>query len=268
MSLRELLERPQWYVANMLNPALTANYLIENQELRLDSDAPFRATGVCVYVVGNTPNTQNITLRFTRPDGSWVQKFLTSGEALNPFDQGAVAGAGGNNPPFYSYASPLGTNLLYPPNASILVDYLDLTGNATVLVVFIGTKIFEAGNVWAPTYPARYTARPYFGYSLQFQTGALPIFDFPLNINPDADFVWQAGRQTDQPAGGSLSPVGSVRSLGCKFKDWAGKYYQNDFMPVELLFGFDNGQFPGLLYPEIYIPKNQALYFDFKVLGT
>ena len=36
----------------------------------------------------------------------------------------------------------------------------------------------------------------------------------------------------------------------------------NDFVPVELIFGFDNSQIPGLLNPEIYIPKNQALYLD------
>lgn len=257
-----ILERVQWNVARMLNPSLVADLSIVNQELKLDSDAPFRATGVAVYVVGNTAGNQNITLRFTRADGNWVQKLLTSAQSLNPFQSGAIAGAGGQTAPFYSYFAPLAPNLLYPASSSILIDYEDLTGNALVMVVFVGTKLFSKGITWSPTYPAKYTARPYLGYALQFATTTLPVYDLPLNINPDADFVWQAGAQTDQPVTGT-SPVAAERFLGVKIKDWVGKYYMNDYVPAELIFGFDNVQMPGLVYPEIYIPKNQAIYFDF-----
>lgn len=269
-----LVERPQWYVARMLNPNLQANYPIVNQEIQLDSDAPFRMTGVAVYVVGASNANQQIQIRFTRSDRSWVQKWLTSAQVLNPFDQGAAAGAGGQTPPFYSYFAPLGSNLMYPPGGSIVIDYTDLVGNALVMVVFIGTKLFERGRIWSPTYPAKYTARPYFGFALQANTALLPVLDLPFppprtngggTVNADADFVWQAGGQTDQPAS-ALSPVGVQRYLGCRIKDWGGKYYMNDYTPVELIFGFDNQQLPGMLYPEIYIPKNQQIYFDIDAL--
>src|SRR6185369_14153650 len=116
-------------------------------------------------------------------------------------------------------------------------------------------------------------------YDLQIDLNTLPVRDMPFPvparaalagaaINADADFVWQAGTQTDQPGtGGGVDPVGTrVRRVGVKFKDWSGKYYMNDYVPLELIFGFDNSQTPGLVYPEIYIPKNQQLYFDFATL--
>ena len=40
----------------------------------------------------------------------------------------------------------------------------------------------------------------------------------------------------------------------------------NDYVPVDLIFGFDNSQTPGLVYPEVYIPKTQLIYFDMESL--
>jgi hypothetical protein len=61
--------------------------------------------------------------------------------------------------------------------------------------------------------------------------------------------------------------VGIMKGVGVLIKDWQGKAYMNDFVPAELIFGFDNSQTPGLVYPEIYIPKNQALYLDVAPFG-
>ena len=61
---------------------------------------------------------------------------------------------------------------------------------------------------------------------------------------------------------GPRCEVGIMSGLGVKIKDWSGKYYMNDYVPAELIFGFDNAQTPGFPYPEIYIPKDQALYLD------
>ncbi len=36
----------------------------------------------------------------------------------------------------------------------------------------------------------------------------------------------------------------------------------NDYVPIELIFGFDNSQTPGLVYPEIYIPAQNQMEFD------
>jgi hypothetical protein len=69
-------------------------------------------------------------------------------------------------------------------------------------------------------------------------------------------------------AGGAGAAIGATRAIGIKIKDWTGKYYMNDYIPLDLIFGFDNSQTPGLLYPEIYIPKNQHIWFDLKGLPS
>jgi len=63
-----------------------------------------------------------------------------------------------------------------------------------------------------------------------------------------------------------ITGSGSAKGIGLRIKDWTGKYYMNDYVPTELIFGFDNSQTPGFPYPEIYIPKQQAIYLDFKPL--
>ncbi len=122
-----------------------------------------------------------------------------------------------------------------------------------VMVVFCGVKMYTPGAVWKPEYPSTARVRPYNGYNLQ---PVIPSANVPLTIAPDAGFVWRAGGQAP----------GGTRGFGVKFKDWSGKYFMNDFVPADLIFGFDNAQTPGFLYPEIFIPKQQALYFDFEDL--
>lgn len=200
-----LTERPQWYVKRFPNAGLVAGQQNINHELQLDSDAPFRMTGVAVYVfneaglpVGAAGNV-HVTIRFTRPDRDWVQKHLISAQQLNVYDAGAVAGAGGQRPAFFAYFSPLGANVFYPAGTPIVIDLAQLAGvtDALVLVVFCGTKLFPAGQVWSPTYSPKSRKRPYFGYNLQVLGSQLPALNVPLNIRPDAGFVWQHGQQTD-----------------------------------------------------------------------
>jgi hypothetical protein len=279
-----MIERPQWYVQRFINAGLIAGFQIQGVELQCDSDAPFRATGIAVYVFNSagTPvaaaGNIGLTLRLTRPDGTWVQKRLLSTQALNPYDAAALIGAGGQTAPYFSYFSPLHPNILYPAGASVQFDLqaLPTITDARVLIVLCGTKLFDSSLVWSPTYPARYSARPFFGFSVQINVAALPVLNMPVptfslvnsaisTVNADADFVWQFGSQTDQPAS-ALSPVGVARGLGFKIRDWSGKGYMNDFVPIELVFGFDNTQTPGLVYPEIYIPRNQQLSMDIAAL--
>lgn len=269
-----MIERQQWYVYTFPNPGLVAGASQLNEVIQLDTDAPFRATGVAVYcfAADGTPlgasGNVGVTIRFTTADKVWIQKNLISAQQLNPFDNQAVNGAGGQTAPYYAYFSPLTPNLIYPNGSAIVIDFAEQPGitNLLMLVVFTGTKLYGDASIWAPQRDPKKPARPYIGYSLQFHTPDLPIQNLPLLINPDADFVWQCGSQTDQPAAPDLSPVGSQRAIGVKIKDWTGKYYMNDYVPLDMIFGFDNSQTPGLLYPEIYVPRQQALFFDLKVL--
>jgi hypothetical protein len=271
-----VIERLQLYVARFQNyPALLAGYELNNFALQTDSDAPFRAHSLGVYVFDDNCAAQGpagnvlTQMRYTRPDGSWVQRHLISSQALNPFDAQASAGAGGLTPPYYSYFSALHPNLLYPAQSTITFDFGDTATNlitSIVYVVFMGTKLYKDGAVWAPTYPKSYKGLPYNGYSVQLPINSIPVYNYPLTVRPDADFVWRAGSQTDYQ-GNVLVPIGGYRGLGVRLKDWAGKYYMNDFVPLEALFGFDNSQRPGLIYPEIYIPKNEQIYLDLVYLG-
>lgn len=198
-------ERPQWYVKPILtSPALGV-------ELRTDSDAPFRATGIALMVFDPSGNPLGqsgnigINIRFARPDGAWVQKTLVSGQLLNPYDADAQAGAVGQPPAAFSYFSPFSTNVFFPAGSAIQIDVSDLANffreAAAVYVVFIGTKIFPAGTVWAPGYPAKFSRRPFFGYSVQVPVSQIPANNVPFNVAPDADFVWEYGAQTDAPDG-------------------------------------------------------------------
>lgn len=101
-----------------------------------------------------------------------------------------------------------------------------------------------------------------------------------VNVTGDADtilvssgFQRLTGGRTGQNVNTSYffaqqnCEVGIMLGVGLKIRDWSGKAYMNDFVPAELIFGFDNSQTPGFPYPEIYIPKNQAIYLDVVALG-
>lgn len=269
-------ERAQWYVGSIANTALTTGLAQNGLIIKTDSDAPFRLSAIAVYVFDNAGNAQGaagnvgVTLRFYRPDGtSGVQKHVLSAQAVNPYDAGSVNGAGGQTAPYFSLPTPVHPNILYPAGSMITFDYAALTGIAPELVkvVFIGTKLFAPGAMWNGEYPRSYRTRPFFGYALQIPTANLPSLNNQLLIQPDADFVLQTAVQTNYRAA-ALTPVGALRGLGIKMKDWNGKYYMNHHVPIELIFGgFDQSQTPGVIYPEIYVPKNQALYFDLVMLG-
>jgi hypothetical protein len=56
--------------------------------------------------------------------------------------------------------------------------------------------------------------------------------------------------------------IGVQKGLSIILRDTWGKAYMNDYVPLELIFGFDNSQTPGIVYPEIYIPRLQQLFMD------
>lgn len=56
--------------------------------------------------------------------------------------------------------------------------------------------------------------------------------------------------------------TGTLKGLGIIIRDVYGKSFMDDYVPLELIFGFDNSQTPGLIYPEVYIPRNQQLFMD------
>lgn len=269
-----MIERAQFYVAKLLGSGQN------NVTIQTDSDAPFRLFGLAFYTFGSGGGAQgaagnvSFKVRFTKPDGtSWFQRNLVNALALNPFDNQATNGAGGLLAPVYSYASAIHPNFLYAPQSTIVFDFADVPSASTsrIYAVMIGVKLFNPEQVWSPSYPAKFRALPFFGFSVQVPLTGLPVLNIPVppvtsasGLNADADFVWQCGAYTAY-LGAGATPV-PAPGIGVKMRDWVGKPYMNDYVPIDLLFGFDNSQRPGLVYPEIYIPKNQQIFVDLAAL--
>lgn len=240
-------------------------------QLRLDQDAPFRLFGVMVWNLGVAQDQGfdgQVSLRFTHADGRYVQRNLTSSNLLFPGNQYSNGGTFPNK----GWMAPIHPNILYPPNSTITVDIEGLPTTATAppgfVIVFIGTKLFEQGAIWAPQYPAKWRALSYLENlsvpSIDVTTG-VPLLNQLFTAQQDADFVWQAGAYTDFPVGAN-TPLCQLQDLGVIVRDFTNKPYSNNYIPVGLLFPFMGCENPGFLYPEIYVPKRQQLLFDFNYL--
>lgn len=386
--MSRLVERPMFLT--------TADFIslrspLENYAVPIGSDAPFRLYGIAVFPINGVrgSNVNQLKMRFTRPDQSWAQRNLVPTFSLAPGQPPTTAPTLDQPSPNYFLFSPIYPNLVYPPNSVIAIDIARIDGTTEPLahvVVFIGSSLYEEGRVWMAPQVSRERSIPYFGYNVicdAQQLNAGIVRDVPLNIGPDADFVWQQTVHTDlsslqfltlsgeslgsvefdclklPPPPGSItidvpSPLlpsqpfsftiignavqilvatdsiggeittcaqvaaalnanpaflnlglsmtvtfpglmpfsagpealtttgslneGTLTNLGVRFKDWTGKYFSNadngtrqnslyaGFIPAAILADFNNGQRPGLLYPEIYIPRNGTMYFDFAIL--
>ena len=287
-----VVERMMHYVVpdfiNLRSPQL-------GYSLGILADAPFRLYGIALFPMGGAlgANIGQVKLRFTRNDQSWAQRHLIPSLSLAPGVPPATNVVATFPSPNYFLFSPVYPNLIYQPRSTITIDIQRIDGtteNLNSVLVFIGTNLYEEGRIWSPSYPKNYRSIPYFGYNVLCSGSLLqsgPVRDVPLNVQPDADFVWQGTVHTDTPNPGDGSGIasgqgidGNLINLGVRIKDWSGKYYSNaevtkansavaGYVPAALLAGFNNGQLPGLVYPEIYVPKNGTLSFDFAMLdGT
>lgn len=364
-----LVERFQFYRFPVTSG--NAGTIQEGLVLQTDDDAPFRLSGIAIWtndVIDGAFDGQ-LSIRFQRPDGRLVQRLITPTSVIASGNQyaGAASNLGAN--PNQALITAINPNIIYPPRSVITIDAQTLAGAPVTpgtIIVFVGVKIFNEENVWAPRYPAKFTARPYlnslFVPNLSIANGAL--LNQPFTVEQDADFVFQLGGYTDfapsgsatfavegsgtivvtgvngtqlnfaadnigipdQPmtvtvignqimiedstdgAGGVTGTAGQAAALinatpaaaalvmavatvpgtfpvfgffvtitnggavmnlpdlGFQMRDWRLKSYMNDYIPVALLFPFLTAQQPGWLFPEIYIPSQQQLFFDFAYL--
>jgi hypothetical protein len=252
--------------------------------LDIDRDAPFRVYAIAVFPIGGAVNAGALQMRFTRPDGSWMQRDLMPVNSLVPNFGGFTGGPPAG--PNYFLCSPIFPNLVYAAGSSINIDIEQIVpggGEPTPLaamVVFIGCKLYRDGaaDIYIPPVPKKFTLSPFLGYEVVIPAAQLaigPVLDVPLDILPDAGFLWQASVFTDTPIDASMTDDGLLINLGVRVKDYAGKYYSNvvgqtnplaGYVPAAVMFGFLNSQLPGIVYPEIFLPRQGALYFDFAML--
>jgi hypothetical protein len=200
-----LVERMQRFVL----PVSAANVQPQlGLTLRVDLDAPFRLFGVVIWnlgVVAGTGCEGQIAIRIQRPDGRTIQRQITASNQLFPGNQYNQATISANK----AWACPIRPGVLFPAGSVIEMDLMGLnTGIANPqgsIVVFVGTNIYQQGQVWNPQYPQKWTPRPYLD-NITVQNvaipGGLPLLSQPFTAQADSDFVWQAGEYIDQSVGG------------------------------------------------------------------
>jgi hypothetical protein len=243
-----MIERLQIYqLRTGLIPATSTGIL--DFQIPTDSDAPFCLRGFGVYF----PCGGAIQLRFARPDERYVQR--TFGVALAGPQGGLVS-----DEAIGTEWAPVFPNIVFSVQSAILVQLQNISGADIhdCRLVFVGTKLFQEGVVWSRQYPPKYRLLP-FSYPIPLSIPPMstqgPIIAPPA-LNADADFVWQGGTFSDGLGGAATNDI------GFRVRDDSGKYYMNDFIWAQQLFGFNFGERPGLTYPEIYIPKNERIFFD------
>jgi hypothetical protein len=254
--------------------SVAAGDTIQEVNLRTDDDAPFVLTGKSVrhaYTSALTQaNLQGLKTRFTGP----TKDYRSDAYILESL-QSAYYGQFGN-------PKPIVPPILYPSRSVLSVD-LQNTGASAITNLsfyFWGYKIFPAGAVPAYTYPRRMASQT-FAYPVP--VSALGVdeyrYDQIFTVKPDADFVFRAGQGftiSSSEAGRTLAEV-SIR-----LKDNHKQAYSSDFIPFDILFGtgsfpavvpvgpipsfvtpFGTGpSAPGIIYPEIYLPRNYQLLYD------
>ena len=257
-----MIERHQDYMLTL--PSVPVGG-IQQVPLKLDTDAPFALRLV---------RSRNIGLngwRFTNPRNANQSSGLRTDWVLPN-----VQGAG----PYPSRGAIIYEEFVYPPGGTIWVD-VGNTGDAPITnarLLFRGSKLYTDGTMWSPTYPERMAVLPSI---YQIVVPGVPLVQTAplenlLTINNDADFVFRCGvcdafTLTSPPPSGSLQ----FTNVFVQLRDENRKAYSNVPIHVNDLFGqglptpFGSGSdddqalfTPGLITPEIYLPRRHSLYFD------
>ena len=236
--------------------------------LKLDTDAPFALRLVKSRSIGLNG------WRFTTPRQAYQSDQLRTDWIL-PVAQGQG--------PYPSRGSIIYEEMVYPPGGTILVDIGNGTGEniTNARLLFRGSKLFTDGSLFMPTYPERMGILPSVYQVIVPNVPAVgQILNNQLNVVNDADLVYRYGlcdAFTLAVEGGPLVPDGSTTftEVAVQLRDESRKAYSNAPIHVNDLVGAgtpvpsgsgtdsDNVLFtPGLLTPEIYIPRRHSLYFD------
>lgn len=272
-----MVERHQDYI--LVIPSIPAGQAAVNIPLNLDTDAPFmlRQRGLRVtppVATRSQVQVRECRFRYTNQKGT----YLAQQPIQTPQDFAFAFGQMGHYRPVYP-------QIAYAPGSTISVDLYNDSGVdiTNAQVIFRGVKLYHDGANPNPTYPS-----PCRALSFDYQTGkgtatdgpiildpTSSLYQIPLSIRNDADFVTrggQAGLWTSDGGGLGYSTDGYTE-LYVTLMDQNLKPYSNIPIHIDWLFGnagpgtaspgneFGNAM-PGLFFPEIYIPKSQALYFN------
>ena len=257
-----MIERHQDYILTVPSVPVSG---VQQVPLQLDTDAAFALRLI---------RSRNIGLsgwRFTTPSRAYQSNALRT-DWIVPVQSGQL--------PFASRGSIAYNQMIYEPGSNILVDIGNNTGEpiSNAQLLFRGSKLFRDGSLWAPTYPPKMSIRPAVYQVVVRNVGLSETrLNNQLTIKNDADFVWRAGCcDAFTLTAGADADAFQFTNLYVKIRDEQYKAYSNDWihandvfgqgLPTPLIGGVtpdDQVLFtPGLMTPEIYIPRKHNLYFD------
>lgn len=249
-------------------------------------DAPFvlkARAARCQYQPAGQPKPgqqlmDNLAWKFAGPDDDFYQQDVV------PF--GKEAHLWGQTP----NGLWLPNSVVYPPNGSIQA-YVQNIGAASIpglQLYYRGYQLFGCQQVPDVTYPDKLSTNPYWlvtgaGVPLipgQWGGTVTPLLQVTDNqlllqmFSPsDADFVLRSAGCVSPSALGGAEPY--PMEVFIQLRDWNQKAYSNLPIHADILFGQlpsfittatgpagTPGYQQGLFTPEIYVPKNQFLYYD------
>jgi hypothetical protein len=260
-----VIERHQDYLVTI--PSVPVGG-VQQYPIKLDTDAPFALRLVRSRGIGLNG------WRFTNPRQAYQSNALRTDW---------IVPVAPNTNPNSSRGAVISEQMIYEPGSSILVDVGNSTDAAltNAQLLFRGSKLYKDGSLWMPTYPPKCSLFPAVYQVIVPNVGLTStILNNVLSIKNDADFVFQAGvcdAFTLSP-NADLNPTNAFQftNLFVTIRDESYKAYSNAPIHVNDLFGqglpdpFQTGSSdddqvlftPGLITPEIYIPRRHNLYFD------
>ena len=253
--------------------SVAAGTIIDKIKLQTDGDAPFELRSRAVRCAYDASLTQTpligLTSQWTGPTRDYRSSFLLESLQMAYYGQGGTP-------------KPIVPGIRYPANSIIEIDiwHRGTTTITNLTFYFRGVKLYDWGAVPGPTYPPVFKRGQTFSYPIN--VASLGVSETRLTnlftCKQDADFVFRAGQ------GPTLFTSGgrTLAEIFITLKDADKNPYSNDFVHFDILFGsgaapatipvgatpsyispFGTGPAqPGLVYPEIYIPKNQQLIYD------
>lgn len=237
--------------------------IIDPITLPMDSDAPFICRAISGYFYSDpgtadqllTPLPEFLLARFADADSNWLQTARTPGIVTT----GSVA----------NYL-PLRKHVIYPAKSVAQWQFQNLAGFEMqgVKIIMRGVKLFPGDRYtapcYAPTYPDCYT-QGNFQYFADFTlNGGVERLNQPLYINDDADFAWRSTLLSSNPR----FETSQIGALELRIRDPLGKSYASVgnggavWLNAQALFGFCPN--PHRWFPELYMGKGQALYYDIR----
>ena len=271
MSATEYQERHQDYVFSA--PDLASGQQAQALVFQIDPDYPFELRGLAARVPYNAAGQQvgleYLLMRWTDGDGNYQQQGLT----LLSFLLGPYFGQLGA-------PKPVSPAVRFEKSAIITLDLFNggpnpITG---LQLFFRGVKLLPKGvGASAYTYPGKMVSAPLsFVYPLIVPNlQVTDSLDGLFNPQNDSDFVLRYG----QAGQGSPANVPTALEVFITLKDEGGKPFSNAPVHMDVLFGRSDFQAaypcglgyvapvgpgaaqPGLLYPEIYMPRNHQLLY-------